>query len=122
MHYVVIPKPIPITNASASDGSTPSLTLPDFVAYHLATSKLWRQRGWSGNLKALVDLFEKKNPGDVVALEDDVYEQLVRVAQAHDFPELLARFCVELVHVLLEAPRERPQSATSAEGSGRKRR
>lgn len=110
MHYLTIPLPAVIENMEGPNGEPPTLSFPDFLALTLATSKLWRAN--EAAIDCLMNITAKAraapNPGDVLELQNDEWELLVRVAQAHDFDPRVTVFVMPLLRAIIAAPCKRP--------------
>lgn len=110
MHYLTIPLPAVIENMAGPDGEPPTLSFPDFLTLTLATSKLWRAS--EAAIDHLMSVTGKARatpkPGDVLELENEEWELLVRVAQAHDFDPRVTVFVMPLLRAIIAAPCKRP--------------
>lgn len=120
MHYPTIPAPVTVDNMEGTDGKPPSLSFADFVQYTLATSKLWRATGTTiDHLTEVIGKVRVAKPGDVIALEDDEWELLQRVAQTHEYDPRVTVFLMPLLRAIVAAPKAKPEpkSPPPAEGA-----
>lgn len=114
MRYVVIPPPAVVTDIRKPDGTHPTLTMRDFVRSLVNAQRVMESDQTIGWFMEIADAFELCEPGQVVALPDELHEFLSGVARSFNYSPEVKLAILPLAKAITGAARERVESISQA--------